>query len=136
MRYCWFYIRFFATSLTKNFSKAVLSRWTVINTKEYEFVELEEVFKICSSENNLYTVTQNDIKYLIEVARYFKDTSNKTVSIKLLINAIELFHDMNKNLGVIKEEDKEKLYYINRQFIYYIILKSIIEQNKDDPKNS
>ena len=130
------FIRFFATSLTKNFSEAVLSRWTVINTKEYEFEELEEVLKICSSEKNLNTVTQNDIKYLIEVARFFKDTSNKTVSIKLLINAIELFHEMNKNLGEIKESDKEKLYYINRQFIYYVTLKSIIENNKDDPNLS
>ena len=92
------FIRFFATSLTKNFSEAVLRRWTVFNTKEYEFEELEEVLKICSSEKNLNTVTQNDIKYLIEVARFFKDTSNKAVSIKLLINAIELLHEMNKNL--------------------------------------
>ena len=109
------FIRFFATSITKNFSEAVLSRWTVINTKEYEFEELEEVLKICSGEKNLDTVTQNDIKYLIEVAKFFKSTSNKTVSIKLLINAIELFHDMNKNLGEFKEqekEEKEKLYYI------------------------
>ena len=129
------FIRFFATSLTKNFSEAVLSRWTVINTKEYEFEELEEVLKICSGEKNLDTVTQNDIKYLIEVSRFFKNTSNKTVSIKLLINTIELFHDMNKNLGEFKEEDKdekEKLYYINRQFIYYVTLRSIIEQNKDE----
>ena len=130
------FIRFFATSLTKNFSEAVLSRWTVINTKEYEFDELEEVLKICSSEKDLNTVTQNDIKYLIEVARFFKDTSNKTVSIKLLINAIELLHDMNTNLGDIKEELKEQLYYINRQFIYYVTLKSIIEQNRDDPNLS
>ena len=129
------FIRFFATSLTKNFSEAVLSRWTVINSKEYEFDELEEVLKICSGEKNLYTVTQNDIKYLIEVARFFKNTSNKTISIKLLINAIELFHDMNKNLGEFKEEEKnkkEELYYINRQFIYYLTIKSIIDQNKDD----
>ena len=130
------FIRFFATSSTKNFSEAVLSRWTVINTKEYEFDELEEVLKICSSERNLNTVTPNDIKYLIEVARYFKGTSNKTISIKLLINIIELFHEMNKNLGDIKEEKKETLYYINRQYIYYVILKSIIEQNKDDQKSS
>ena len=129
------FIRFFATSLTKNFSEAVLSRWTVINTKEYDFEELEEVLKICSGEKNLDTVTQNDIKYLIEVARFFKNTSNKTVSIKLLINTIELFHEMNKNLGEFKEEDKEekeKLYYINRQFIYYVTLRSIIEQNKEE----
>jgi MoxR-like ATPase len=133
------FIRFFATSSTKNFSEAVLSRWTVINTKEYEFEELEEVLKICSGEKNLDTVTQNDIKYLIEVARFFKNTSNKTVSIKLLINTIELFHDMNKNLGEFKEEDKEekeKLYYINRQFIYYVTLRSIIEQNKDEENSS
>lgn len=133
------FIRFFATSLTKNFSEAVLSRWTVINTKEYEIDELEEVLKICSGEKNLDTVTQNDIKYLIEVARFFKNTSNKTVSIKLLINAIELFHDINKNLGFFKEEEKDKkeeLYYINRQFIYYLALKSIIEQNKDDENSS
>jgi len=61
------------------------------------------------------------------------------VSIKLHINAIELFHDMNKNLGVFKEEEKDKkeeLYYINRQFIYYLALKSIIEQNKDDENSS
>ena len=131
------FIRFFATSLTKNFSEAVLSRWTVINTKEYDFEELEEVLKICSGEKNLDTVTQNDIKYLIEVARFFKNTSNKTVSIKLLINAIELFHDMNINLCKFENltnEDKEKYYYINRQFIYYITLKSIIEQNNEDEK--
>ena len=129
------FIRFFATSLTKNFSEAVLSRWTVINIKEYEFEELEEVLKICSGEKNLDTVTQNDIKYLIEVARFFKNTSNKTVSIKLLINAIELLHDMNKNLGDFKErekDDRDQLYYVNRQFIYYITLRSIIDQNKDD----
>ena len=129
------FIRFFATSSTKNFSEAVLSRWTVINAKEYEFEELEEVLKICSGEKKLDTITQNDIKYLIEVARFFKNTSNKTISIKLLINAIELLHDTNKNLGEFKENQKDKkeqLYYINRQFIYYITLKSIIEQNRDD----
>ena len=128
------FIRFFATSLTKNFSEAVLSRWTVINTKEYEFEELEEVLKIYSNEKNLDTVTQNDIKYLIEVARFFKDTSNKTISIKLLINAIELFHKMNKNLGQFNEDNKDKkeeLFYIYRKFIYYLTFKSIIEQNKD-----
>lgn len=43
---------------------------------------------------------------------------------------------MNKNLGDIKESDKEQLYYINRQFIYYVTLKSIIENNKDDPNLS
>ena len=52
------FIRFFATSSTKNFSEAVLSRWTVINKKEYEFEELEEVLKICSGEKNLDTITQ------------------------------------------------------------------------------
>lgn len=97
---------------------------------------MEEVLKICTSEKNLNTVTPNAIKYLIEVARFFKDTSNKSVSIKLLINAIELLHEMNKNLGDIKEEDREQLYYINRQFIYYVNIKSIIEQNKDDPNLS
>lgn len=43
---------------------------------------------------------------------------------------------MNINLGGIKESDKEKLYYINRQLIYYVTLKSIIENNKDDPNLS
>ena len=40
------FIRFFATSLTKNFSEADLRGWTVINAKEYDFEELEEVLKI------------------------------------------------------------------------------------------
>ena len=84
------FIRFFATSLTKNFSEAVLSRWTVINTKDYEFEELKEVLRICLSKEDFNTIKQNDINYLIEVARFFKNVSNKTVSIKLLINAIEL----------------------------------------------
>ena len=128
------FIRFFATSLTKNFSEAVLSRWTVINAKEYEFEELKEVLRICLSKENLNTVKQNDIEYLIEVARFFKSISNKTVSIKLLINAIELYHNMNIKLGNISEEDKEKYYYKNRQFIFYVTLKSIIEQSKDDRK--
>ena len=47
------FIRFFATSLTKNFSEAVLSRWTVINAKEYEFEELKEVLRICLRKENL-----------------------------------------------------------------------------------
>ena len=45
------FIRFFATSLTKNFSEAVLSRWSIINTKEYEFGELEELLKIFGNQN-------------------------------------------------------------------------------------
>ena len=127
------FIRFFAISLTKNFSEAVLSRWSVINTKEYEFGELEEILKIFGNQNKLETVTQNDIKYFIEVARFFKDTSNNIISIKLLINTIEFLHKMNTSLGNIdKEDEKEKLYYINRQFIYYTILRIIIEQNKDE----
>ena len=129
------FIRFFATSLSKNYSESVLSRWTVINTKEYEFEELKEVLRICANQNKL-DISQNDIEYLIELAKYFKITNRKTVSIKLLINAIELYHDMNKNLGDLKEEEKKTLYYINRQFIYYITLKSIIEQSKDDPNLS
>lgn len=52
-----------------------------------------------------------------------------------MINAIELYQDMNKNLGDLQEEEKN-LYYANRQFIYYITLKSIIEQSKDDPNLS
>ena len=129
------FIRFFATSLTKNFSEAVLSRWTVINTKEYDFQELEEVLKIFSIEHSLDTVFPDDIKYLIDVAKEFKNESKQTVSIKLLINAIELFNDMNKNLGKFKDSEKEikeNLYYINRQTIYYITFKSIIEQKKED----
>ena len=73
--------------------------------------------------------TQNDIEYLIEVFKFFKSTSNKTISIKLLINVIELLHDMNKNLGDFKEsekDNKEQKYYTNRQFIYYIALRLII----------
>ena len=132
------FIRFFATSLTKNFSEAVLSRWSIINTKEYEFKELEEVLKIFGNQNELETVTQNDIKYLIEVARFFKDTSNKIISLKLLINAIKLLHKMNTNLekNIDKEDEKEKLYYINKQFIYYTILRSLIEQNKDESNSN
>ena len=34
---------------------------------------------------------------------------------------------MNIKLGNISEEDKEKYYYKNRQFIFYVTLKSIIE---------
>ena len=123
------FIRFFATSLTKNFSEAVLSRWTVINTKEYEFEELEEVLQIYRSENQLNTLTSNDIKYLIGIARFFKMNFNKTISIKLLINAIELLNEMNKNLGEEDSTKKQIEYYINRQFIYYVTLKSIIEYN-------
>ena len=129
------FIRFFATSLSKNYSESVLSRWTVINTKEYEFEELKEVLRICANKNK-FDISQQDIDYLIDLAKYFKITNRKTVSIKLLINAIELYHYMNKNLGDLKEEEKKKLYYINRQFIYYITLKSIIEQSKDDPNLS
>ena len=70
---------------------------------------MEEVIKICSSEKNLHMAMQNDIKYLIEVARLFKDVSNKTVFIKLLINEVELLYDKNMNLGDYKEEEKEKL---------------------------
>ncbi len=103
------FIRFFATSLIKNFSEAALSRQTKINIKEYEFEEIEEISKICSEEKNLDIVTQNDIKYLIEVDRFFKNTFNKTVTIKLLFNTIELFHDMNKNQGEFKAEEKEKI---------------------------
>ena len=128
------FIRFFATSTTKNFSEAVLSRWTVINTKEYEFDELEEVLKICSGELNLNTVTVSDIKYLIEVARFFKNTTHQIVSNKLLINTIELLHEMNKNLDDV--DNKESLYFVNRQFIYYVSFKSIIDSNKDDPNLS
>ena len=53
-----------------------------------------------------------------------------------MINAIELYHDMNKKLGDLQEEEKKTLYYTNRQFIYYITLKSIIEKSKADPNLS
>ena len=56
---------------------------------------------------NFDIFTQNDIEYLIEVAIFFKDTSNKAVSIKLVINAFESLHDMNKNLGDFKESKKD-----------------------------
>lgn len=39
----------------------------------------------------------------------FKNTSNKIVSIKLLINKIELYHNMNKNLGNIPEKLKKNV---------------------------
>jgi len=90
---------------------------------------LKEVLKICYRVKNLDIYTQNDIEYLIEVFKFFKSTSNKTISIKLLINVIELLHDMNKNLGDFKEsekDNKEQKYYTNRQFIYYIALRLII----------
>ena len=90
---------------------------------------MKEVLKICYRVKNLDIYTQNDIEYLIEVFKFFKSTSNKTISIKLLINVIELLHDMNKNLGDFKESEKgnkEQKYYTNRQFIYYIALRLII----------
>lgn len=90
---------------------------------------MKEVLKICYRVKNLDIYTQNDIEYLIEVFKFFKSTSNKTISIKLLINVIELLHDMNKNLGDFKEsekDNKEQKYYTNRQFIYYIALRLII----------
>ncbi len=90
---------------------------------------MKEVLKICYRVKNLDIYTQNDIEYLIEVFIFFKSTSNKTISIKLLINVIELLHDMNKNLGDFKEsekDNKEQKYYTNRQFIYYIALRLII----------
>ena len=71
-------------------------------------------------------------KYLIVVARFFKNTNNKNVSIKLLINTIDLFHNINKNLGEFKEEKKGAIILYNRQFIYYVTLRSIIEQNKEE----
>ena len=46
------FIRFFATYVTKNFAESVLSRWTVINPKEYEFEELKEVLRIYASKKN------------------------------------------------------------------------------------
>ena len=64
---------------------------------------MKEVLKICYRVKNLDIYTQNDIEYLIEVFKFFKSTSNKTISIKLLINVIELLHDMNKNLGENEE---------------------------------
>lgn len=51
-------------------------------------------------------------KYLIVVARFFKNTNNKNVSIKLLINTIDLFHNINKNLGEFNEEKKRSNYII------------------------
>ena len=90
---------------------------------------MKEVLKICYRVKNLDIYTQNDIEYLIEVFKFFKSTSNKTISIKLLINVIELLHEMNKNLGDFKEsekDNKEQKYYTNRQFIYYIALRLII----------
>ena len=129
------FIRLFSTSVSKNFPEYILKSWTVITTREYELDELEEVLKIYSRENNFDTITQDDIKYLIESVRFFQNISNKIVSIKYLINAIELLYNMNKNLEILsnnEKEQKEKLYFINRQFIYYIILKSIIEQNIDN----
>ena len=95
---------------------------------------MKEVLRICLSKENLNTIKQNDIKYLIKVARFFKNVSNKTASIKLIINAIELYHNMNIKLGSISEEDKDKYYYKNRQFIFYVTLKTIIEQSKDNRK--
>ena len=68
---------------------------------------MKEVLKICYRVKNLDIYTQNDIEYLIEVFKFFKSTSNKTISIKLLINVIELLHDMNKNLGDFKESEKD-----------------------------
>ena len=41
---------------------------------------------------------------------------------------------MNIKLGSISEEDKDKYYYKNRQFIFYVTLKTIIEQSKDNRK--
>ena len=90
---------------------------------------MKEVLKICYRVKNLDIYTQNDIEYLIEVFKFFKSTSNKTISIKLLINVIELLHDMNKNLGDFREsekDNKEQKYYTNRQFFYYIALRFII----------
>ena len=53
----------------------------------------------------------HDIDYLIDVARYFKNTNRKTISIKLLINAIELYHDINKKLGDLQKEKKNFILY-------------------------
>ena len=53
----------------------------------------------------------------------------------LKILLIKLFR-LNYLLKEEDKEEKEKLYYINRQFIYYVTLRSIIEQNKDEENSS
>ena len=122
------FIRFFGTSFTKNFSETVLSRWTVINTKEYDNEELEEVLKFYSGEKNLDTVTQDDIKYLIEVARFFKNTSNKA---EKEFSYYYYLKYNNKNRGIEEVKLGEPIsHIINRgQFPLYFYLK--LKEKKD-----